>query len=199
MSEEKRAIGYICPECGKSVYGERTIFALSAAAAGLVCECGRSELTAEPYRDTYRITVPCGVCGGEHRAEAPASRILHGPGVGLACPKTRQLCCYIGDVYRVQQAMHELEITVEKQKENTSGTFTDHTIMYEVLSELRDIAGRDGISCTCGAKGCAMEVHSGAVELICRSCGGRLRLPAATNEDLDRLCCQYTLMIRGGQ
>lgn len=42
-----------------------------------------------------------------------------------------------------------------------------------------------------------MEVHSGAVELVCPSCGGRLRIPAATDEDLDRLCCQVTLTIRG--
>ena len=27
----------------------------------------------------------------------------------------------------------------------------------------------------------------------------RLRLPAATDEDLDRLCCQYTLTIRGSR
>lgn len=199
MPEEKRAIGYICSECGKPVYGERTIFALSAAAAGLVCDCGRSELTAEPYGDMYRVTVPCGVCGGEHRAEIPAARVLRGSGVGLACPKSRQLCCYIGDVYRVQQALRELEIAVEKQKKHPDEAFTDNTVMYEVLSELRDIAGRDGISCTCGAKGCAMEVHSGAVELVCASCGGRLRIPAATDEDLDRLCCQYTLTIRGRQ
>lgn len=199
MPEEKRAVGYICPECGKPVYGERTIFALSAAAAGLVCGCGRSELTAEPYGDMYRVTVPCGVCGGEHRAEIPAARILHGSGVGLACPESRQLCCYIGDVYRVQQSMRELETAVEKQKENPGAAFTDDTVMYEILSELRDIAARDGISCTCGAKSCAMEIHSGAVELVCRRCGGRLRLPAASDEDLDRLCCQYTLTIRGGQ
>ena len=38
MAEEKRALGYICPECGKSVYGERTAFALNAAAVGLVCD-----------------------------------------------------------------------------------------------------------------------------------------------------------------
>ena len=43
----------------------------------------------------------------------------------------------------------------------------------------------------------AVEVHGAAVELVCRSCGGRLRLPAATDEDLDRLCCQYRLTIRG--
>ena len=199
MPEEKRAIGYMCPECGKPVLGERTIFALSAAASGLVCGCGRSELTAEPYGDTYRLTVPCGVCGGEHRAEVPADKVLHGPGVGLACPESRQLCCYIGEVYQVERAMRELEITVEKKKENSGETFTDHTIMYEILSELRDIAARNGISCTCGAKGCAVEVHSGSVELVCGSCGGRLRIPAVTDEDLDRLCCQYTLTIRGGR
>ena len=195
MPEEKRAIGYICPECGKPVYGERTLFALSAAAAGLVCACGRSELTAEPCGDQYRVTVPCGVCGGEHRAEVPADRILRGTGVGLACPQSRQLCCYIGDVYRVRQALGELEAALEKK--DGGGTFTDDTIMYEVLSELRDIASRGGISCTCGARGCSMEVSGGAVELVCGGCGGRLRIPAATDGDLDRLCCQYTLTIRG--
>ena len=199
MPEEKRAIGYICPECGKPVYGERTVFALCAAAAGLVCDCGRSELTAEPYGDTYRVTVPCGVCGGEHRAEIPASSVLHGPGVGLACPENRQLCCYIGDVYRVEEALGNLETAIHKHKENPDDAFTDDRIMYEILSELRDIAARGGISCTCGAKGCAVEVHGSAVELVCADCGGRLRVPAATDEDLDRLCCQYTLTIRGGR
>lgn len=195
MAEEKRAFGYICPACGKPVYGERTQFALCAAAVGLVCECGHSELTAEPAGNVYRITVPCGVCGGEHRAEAPAEQVLHGSGVGLACPETRQLCCYIGDVYRVESALRDLEIAVEKKKDGE--TFVDNLIMYEILSELKDIAARDGISCTCGAKGCAMEIHGGAVDLVCRACGGRLRLPAATDGDLDRLCCQYTLTIRG--
>ena len=197
MGEEKRAFGYICPDCGKPVFGERDHFALCAAASGLVCACGRSELTAEPFGDHYRVTVPCGVCGGEHRAQVPADKILHGPGVGLACPETRQLCCYLGGTYQVQKALRELEITLEKRKENTDGAFVDNTIMYEVLSELKDIAARDGISCTCGAKGCGMEIHGSAVDLICRQCGGRLRINAATDEDLDRLCCQVTLTIRG--
>ena len=197
MAEQMRALGYICPECGKSVYGQRTHFALSAAAVGLVCACGRSELTAQPDGQHYRVTVPCGLCGGEHRAETPAERLLQGEGVGLACPKTRQLCCYIGEPGRVQRALRELELTAEKTKEAREGAFVDDVIMYEVLSELRDIAARDGISCACGARGCAMEVQGAAVDLICRRCGARLRLSAATDEDLDRLCCQYTLTIPG--
>lgn len=42
-----------------------------------------------------------------------------------------------------------------------------------------------------------MEIHGAAVDLVCRSCGGKLRIPAATDEDLDRLCCHYTLTIKG--
>ena len=198
MAEEKRAFGYICPSCGKAVYAERTRFALAAAAAGVVCGCGHGELTAQPYGSCYRVTVPCGVCGGEHRAEIPAEKLLHGPGVGLACPETRQLCCYIGDVYQVQRALRELEIVVQKKKDGEEGAaFVDHVIMYEVLSELKEIAARGGLSCACGAKGCSIEVHGSAVDLTCPRCGGRLRLPAATDEDLDRLCCQYTLTIPG--
>ena len=199
MAEPKRAFGYICPACGESVYAERTEFALSAAAVAVVCECGKSELTAESDGMTFRITTPCGVCGEEHRAEVPAQIVLHGEGVGLACPKTHQLCCYIGDVYRVESALRELETTVQKSKNNDENTFVDSVIMYEVLSELRDIMARGGVTCSCGAKGCAVEVHGTSVDLVCNDCGGRLRIGAATDEDLDRLCCHYTLTIKGNQ
>ena len=99
----------------------------------------------------------------------------------------------------MESALRELETTVKKSKNGEETTFTDSVIMYEVLSELRDIMARDGISCTCGAKGCAMEVHGAAIDLVCNDCGGRLRIGAATDEDLDRLCCHYTLIIKGNR
>ncbi len=198
MAEKKRAFGYICPACGKSVYAERTEFALNAAAVAIVCDCGKNELTAESDGTTFRITTPCGICGEEHRAEVSVQQLMEGEGVGLACPKTRQLCCYIGDIYRVESALSHLETSVQKSKENEGDeNFADSVIMYEVLSELRDIAARGGLSCSCGAKNCAIEVHGTAVDLICRDCGAVLRIPAATDEDLDRLCCHYTLTIKG--
>ncbi|MCI9214515.1 MAG: hypothetical protein HFF75_04525 [Oscillospiraceae bacterium] len=197
MAEQTRTFGYICPSCGKAVLADRTRFALSAAAVGVVCDCGHSELTAEPAARTYRITVPCGVCGGEHRAEVAPESLLEGPGVALACPETKQLCCYIGERDRVERSLSELERTLEKKKDREADTFVDDVVMYEVLSELKDIAARDGISCACGSKGCSLDIHGGAVDLICPACGGRLRVPAATDNDLDRLCCQYTLTIPG--
>ncbi len=199
MAEQKRAFGYICPACGESVYAERTEFALSAAASAVVCNCGKSELTAESDGVTFRITAPCGVCGEAHRAQVGARQMLYGEGVGLACPQTKQLCCYIGDVYRVESALRELETTVKKSRSCEENTFVDSVIMYEVLSELRDIMARDGVSCTCGARGCSVEVHGTAVDLVCSDCGGKLRIGAATDEDLDRLCCHYTLTIKGNR
>ena len=197
MAEGKRAFGYMCPACGKPVYGERTEFAMKAAAVALVCDCGKSELTAESDGKMFRLTVPCGVCGGEHRAEVSAEAALYGNGVGLACPETRQLCCYIGDPYKVEASLADLQLAVEKKKDGQDETFIDSVIMYEVLSELRDIAERDGISCSCGSRHYNMEIHGAAVDLVCTDCGGRMRLPAATDEDLDRLCCHYTLTIKG--
>ncbi|MDE7041771.1 MAG: hypothetical protein K2P10_03165, partial [Oscillospiraceae bacterium] len=142
MAEQTRTFGYICPSCGKAVLADRTRFALSAAAVGVVCDCGHSELTAEPAARTYRITVPCGVCGGEHRAEVAPESLLEGPGVALACPETKQLCCYIGERDRVERSLSELERTLEKKKDREADTFVDDVVMYEVLSELKDIAAR---------------------------------------------------------
>ena len=42
MREEMRTFGYLCPKCGKPVMGARSIFALEASDAEIVCECGES-------------------------------------------------------------------------------------------------------------------------------------------------------------
>lgn len=197
--EPTRTIGYICPKCGKAVVAQRTVFALTAGPAAVVCDCGESELISETDGLHHRLTVPCGICGGEHIAEVSADALLHGPGIALSCPDTKQLCCYIGEEGRVAAAMRELEITADKWKNQGDDpeAFVDNVIMYEFLSELKDIAARNGISCTCGSHAYAIEVRPGAVDLVCRNCGGKLRLSAATDEDLDKLCCHYTLTIKG--
>ena len=74
----------------------------------------------------------------------------------------------------------------------------DNVIMYEVLSELKDIAAREkGITCACGSSRYGMEIRRSAVDLICRDCGAKLRIPAATDRDLDDLCCHMKLVIPG--
>ena len=97
----------------------------------------------------------------------------------------------------MRRAMENLALRVEKDKGADGEAFTDSVIMYEVLSELKDIAARGGIACACGSHEYTMQVRRGAVDLTCAKCGGRLRLPAATDSDLDDLCCRMTLTIPG--
>lgn len=195
--EETRSFGYICPACGKANFHTRSVFALTAAAARMECECGKEALEVQTDGTKFRLWVPCGVCGGHHQAECSADALLHGRGIGLSCPVKQDLCCYVGREQEVRRAMENLALRVEKDKGTDGEAFTDNVIMYEVLSELKDIAARDGIACACGSHEYTMQVRRGAVDLTCAKCGGRLRLPAATDSDLDDLCCRMTLTIPG--
>ena len=187
--EEMRSFGYICPECGKPVIASRSVFALTAAAARMECACEKSTLEVQTDGVKFRLWVPCGLCGKTHQAECSADAVLRGRGVGLACPETGQLCCFIGSEEEVERQMKELEIRAEKEKSESPEAFTDNVIMYEVLSELRDIASRGGVQCGCGSSDYGIHVRRDAVDLTCSRCGARLRIPAATDGDLDRLCC----------
>lgn len=200
MKEEMRTIGYLCPVCHKSVIQSRSVFALSASGAVVYCECGKSELTIDADEGKFRLSVPCGVCGEEHLAECSAEKLLRGKGIGLACPGTKQLCCFIGEEYAVEHEIEQLTIASAKEREQGENpeAFADSVIMYEVLSELKEIAAREhGISCTCGSEKYGMEIRHTYVDLTCKACGAKLRIPAATDEDLDRLCCHMKLEIRG--
>jgi hypothetical protein len=200
MSEEMRTFGYLCPKCGKTVMASRSVFALEASNAEVECACGGSALRAEFDGERYHLYVPCGICGGTHEAVCTPEQVTEGPGIGLACSETEQFSCFIGPQETVERHLRELEILVEKEKQQEGGpeAFVDNTIMYEVLSELKEIAARkDGITCGCGSRRYGMEIRRSAVDLVCRECGAKLRIPASTDEDLDHLCCHMTLTIPG--
>ena len=194
ISEEKRALGYLCPACRKSVVRQRSVFALAASGAVAVCDCGKSELVVDAEENRFRLRAPCGVCGGEHSAVVDSARVLKGRGVGLACPQTRQLCCFIGETHAVEREVERLSLAADRDE----GAFAESVILHEVLSELKEIAAREhGVSCGCGSERYRIEVRPACVDLVCADCGARLRVDAATDEDLDRLCCHWTLTIPG--
>ena len=146
------------------------------------------------------ICVACGICGKTHEAHCPPERVLHGA-TARGCAKTKQFCCFIGPEGTVEKNLRDLAVLAEKehqQQEDGEEAFVDNVIMYEILSELKDIAARpDGITCACGSRRYGMEIRRSAVDLICRDCGAKLRIPAATDRDLDDLCCHMKLVIPG--
>ena len=195
--EETRSFGYICPKCGRAVMARRSAFSLAAAAAHIECPCGQSDMLIETDGSRFRLWVPCGLCGETHQAECSADAVLRGRGIGLACPKTKQICCYVGQEDQVSAQMEQLAVRAAKEKAEDPEAFTDNIIMYEVLSELKDIAARDGISCTCGSKKWTFQVNYSSVDLICTQCGAQVRIPAATADDIDDICCKNKLVIHG--
>ena len=203
MREEMRTFGYLCPDCGRMVMASRSVFALAASNAEVECECGKSALKVKYDGQRYHVYVPCGICKDPHEAIVPEERMVEGA-TALGCSATKQFCCFIGDEGIVEKNLRELVILAEKEKkqEGDEGqeAFLDNVIMYEVLSELKDIAARkNGITCGCGSARYGIEIRRSAVDLVCRDCGAKLRVPAATDRDLDDLCCHMKLVIPGKQ
>ena len=199
MAEEgKRTIAYLCPACRHPVVMERTIFQLAAGPARLPCPCGGSAVHTEMEGDRCTFTVPCLFCGKEHTVSCSTHAVLHETCLAFSCAVSGLDCCYVGEEQAVFAATRRLEEAVDKLEAEAGerGSFLDEIIMHEVLSELRDIAQRGGISCTCGSTDWNLQVNYSSVDLICARCGGTLRIPAATASDLDDICCKHKLVIR---
>lgn len=197
--DQKRFLAYICPHCRQSVIVQRDLFSLAAAPAHLKCPCGKSELLVELDAQRARLTVPCLFCQREHAVSCSASAFLGEKALAFSCAESGLDCCYVGEEDAVFAATARLERAVEKIHEDghAQESFLDELVMHEILSELRDIAKRDGISCTCGSKSWGFQVNYSSVDVICTACSAQVRIPAATAEDIDDLCCKYTILIRG--
>ena len=163
--EVKRTLAYLCPSCRQSVAVERTVFQLAASANTLPCPCGKSALKVEL--------------------------------LAFSCAASGLDCCLVGEEGAVFAALRRLEEAADKLEAagENRGAFLDPVVMEEVLAEVKDIAGRGGISCTCGATEWKLKVSFSSVDLTCARCGGVLRIPAATDSDLEDVCCKNTLQI----
>ena len=201
MPEVKRTIGYICPVCGKAVVVERTEFQLAAGKNVLPCPCGQSELVIEQHGDHAEVTVPCLFCAKDHRTACSYDALLRQKLVALSCSASGLGICYAGEKESVFTAMEKLETAVDKlrldDQMETRGTFLDEVVMGEVLGELKEIAGRGGIRCGCGKSDYGIKVGYSSVDVVCAHCGAVLRMNAATPDDIDTICSQFTLSIAG--
>ena len=201
MQETKRYISYICPKCRQSVIVARDVFSLAAAPAHIKCPCGKSELTVDFMGAHVSVDVPCLFCGREHSVRCSSNAFLRQKALAFSCTASGLDCCYVGEEGAVCAATARLEQAVDKLEQRQAGeekgTFLDEIVMHEVLSELKDIAQRGGISCACGSKKWSLKVNYSSIDLMCGDCGAEMRIPAATADDIDDICCKNTILIRG--
>ena len=199
VQETKRFLSYICPRCMQSVIVERDLFSLAAAPAHIKCPCGKSEMGVEFKPNRVQLTVPCLFCGREHSVFCSSRAFIREKALAFSCAASGLDCCYVGEEGPVYSATARLEQAVDKLGEDaaSNGAFLDEIVMEEILSELKDIAARGGVSCSCGSKSWGFNVNFSSVDLICQECGGKYRVPAATVDDIDDLCCKTSILIRG--
>lgn len=197
--DEKRFLAYICPKCGQSVIVERDLFTLAATTNHIKCPCGKSELTVDFLPNRVQITVPCLYCGREHTVSCSSHAFIREKALAFSCSASGLDCCYVGEEGPVFAATARLEQAVDKLGAETEekGAFLNEIVMHEVLSEIKDIAARGGISCSCGSKKWAFQINYSSVDLVCGECGAQMRIPAATADDIDDICCKTTLLIHG--
>ena len=199
VEEAKRTIAYLCPACHQAVVAEKTVFSLAAAPGKIPCPCGKSELKTEIAGDQVKLTVPCLFCEKEHTVACSTHAFFHEKALAFSCAASGLDCCYVGEEGPVFAALKRLEEAVDKLEAQAGekGTFLDELVMHEVLSEIKDIAQRGGISCTCGSRNWKLQVNYSSVDLFCADCGGAMRIPAATASDIDDICCKDKLVIHG--
>ena len=201
VEEAKRTLAYICPVCGKAVAVERTAFQLAASINHLPCPCGKSELVVEMTGDQCHLLVPCVFCGKNHKVTCSTRAFLHEKTLAFSCAASGLDCCYVGEEGPVFAATARLERAADKLKEEQAAeekaAFLDEIVMHEVLSEVKDIAARGGVSCACGSREWKLKVNYSSIDLICAQCGAQMRIPAATADDIDDICCKNTILIRG--
>ena len=200
VQDTKRFIAYICPHCRQSVIVEKDLFSLAASTAHIQCPCGKSEVTVDFLPNRVQMKVPCLFCGREHTVSCSSRAFIREKALAFSCAASGLDCCYVGEEGPVYAATARLGQAVDKLTEEAGGergAFLDEIVMHEVLSEIRDIAARGGISCACGSKDWTFQVNYSSVDLICAQCGAQMRIPAATADDIDDICCKSTILIRG--
>lgn len=199
VEESKRTLAYICPSCRQAVIAERSVFQLAASANAIPCPCGKSALRVEMMGDRVKLTVPCLFCESDHTVACSSKAFLHEKTLAFACAASGLDCCYAGVEAPVFAAMKRLEEAVDKLERDAGekGAFLDELVMHEVLSELKEIAQRDGISCACGSRKWKLQVNYSSIDLFCADCGAAMRIPAATASDIDDICCRNTMVIHG--
>ena len=199
LENAKRTIGFFCPKCRQAVLVEKSAFELAAASSAVSCPCGGSQVQTQLTEQQVQLAVPCLFCEGTHTFSCSTRGFLKEKIVAFSCGLSGLDCCYVGEEGAVYGAMHRLQETVDtlESQAGQSGMFLNEMVMEEILEEIRDIGQREGISCTCGSREVSLNINYSSVEITCAKCGGQLKVSAATQSDLDDLCCKSTLSIRG--
>ncbi len=193
---KKTHIAYRCPSCGSGVRGLCGDFALAGGRIlRLRCPCGESHMeVGTGGDDKLLITVPCLLCGSEHRFRVSASLFYGRELFLLNCAYSDLDVAFIGEEEKVSAALDENEAKLRSMfadagiaalSANTAekrATLPDLGVLDVIRFLVRELEAEGAIDCPCGNGEYELELCEEGVRVFCQNCGGEHLFPVYSEE-----------------
>ncbi len=178
-----------CPECGRMEFNDFSRFIFPRGkTVDIFCSCGAVKLAVvTKNRVFYLLQIPCPVCETQHLVEISGNGLWSGEITLLSCRETDLELGHIGPESKIMEMISRQEQELEElvNEFGCDGYFNNSEIMYEVLSQLYEIAGRGGLYCQCGNHKIDVDLFPDCLELQCKNCDSVNIIYAETEEDLN--------------
>lgn len=214
INPKQTTIAYRCPRCGQGVKSIVGIFSLTGDKMKLKCPCGASALDIERTREEkYRITVPCMLCGSDHKLTISPQTFFEKEKFSYPCTYSGVDCLFLGSEKSVEEALEKNEnevielfksIGVENPGEILSQTYDekerdeveDVDVLDTIVFVLRDLMETDSIKCGCDTPDFDFLMCDGYVKVFCRSCQRSADIPARGRCDADKFLDCFELKLK---
>ena len=207
LGNKQTHLAYRCPACGSGVLGIAGDFALAGGRMmKLRCPCGKSHMEISNAGDgRIALTVPCLLCGTEHRYRI-SDTLFYGRDLFLLnCAYSDLDVCFIGEEEKVSAALSENEARLKSifadagiaslaaNTEERRPELPDVSVLDIIRFLVRELEAEGAIECPCHNGEYELALCEEGVRVYCLNCGGEHLFPVNSEEsaraflDCDRL------------
>ena len=178
-----------CSRCGKIHMHNISRFNLkSTGRRNLLCSCGQVQATITSSGERQcLLDIPCVLCQTNHVICLDSKRLWHADIDKIYCVQENFELGFIGERKVIVATVNKSKVEFEKLASDMD-EYDEHIenpqVMLETLNKIHDMAEKGGLHCRCGSSAIGAEVLPDGVELECAQCGGKLIIPAHSEQDL---------------
>lgn len=209
LGDKKTHLAYRCPACGSGVIGIAGDFALAGGRMlKLRCPCGKSHMEVSDIGEgKLALTVPCLLCGTEHRYRIAASLFYGRELFLLNCAYSDLDVCFIGEEEKVSTALGKNEAQLKRlfadagiaalsaNTEDRRTELPDVGVLDIIRFLVRELEADGAIDCPCHNGEYEFELCEDGVRVFCLNCGGEYLFPVNSEESAQAFlsCDRLTL------
>lgn len=191
ITKLERSILYFCPDCSAVSTKKISAFGISGQnphtkyCSNAVCSKALIEFSYK--KNKYHICVDCPVCGDKHSFNLTQKTMWGKDFFILNCPASGLGILFIGkDEKRLMEEYYAQTELIAGIIADGDEEFEKLDILFEIVEILNELAQDKAINCSCGSDKISINLNGEDVELLCRKCGTRTKIPS-TVQALDML------------